>query len=494
MGVPRDGQVIGRYVLHDEIASGGMATVHIGRIVGPAGFSRTVAIKRLHAQYARDPEFVSMFLDEARLAARIHHPNVVSTIDVVAREGELFLVMEYVAGESLARLLSAARQTDRIPLPIVLSVMIHALYGLDAAHEAKSSHGEPLAIVHRDVSPQNVLVGRDGVSRVLDFGVAKAAIRLQSTRDGQIKGKLRYMAPEQIQMKTVDRRADVYALSCVLWEALTSGQLFVADDPGAIVNLILNTNVPAPSARAPGLPAKLDAIVLRGLARDPAARFPTAVAMADELERLGPLATSREVGAWVERTCGDVLQARAARVADIESSSPDGLQDASSPIVLGTAPALSSQDPRPRAPSQLETEPENAVPPVPMTPRAPSGTDIEHTVPGASLVADVRVGPRFRWASLAVLALGLVLTGALLMIRPRFVPRAPRLETASPSASTAASDSAATVATSPPATSTTAVVGSPPRATPPRTTSKKRGCDPPYTIVDGIKTFKPACL
>src|ERR1041385_2717351 len=192
-------RLIGRYALFGEIASGGMATVHFGRLVGPVGFSRTVAIKRLHPQYAKDPEFVSMFLDEARLAARIQHPNVVTTLDVVALPNEVFLVMEYVQGESLSRLVkNTTKAGERMPWGHIVSVMAGMLHGLHAAHEAKSERREPLNIVHRDVSPQNVLVGTDGVARVLDFGVAKAAMRVGSTRDNQMKGKLSYMSPEQL--------------------------------------------------------------------------------------------------------------------------------------------------------------------------------------------------------------------------------------------------------------------------------------------------------
>src|SRR5450432_3116813 len=184
-------RVIGRYALYGKLAAGGMATVHFGRLLGPAGFSRTVAIKRLHPQFAKDPEFVAMFLDEARLAARIHHPNVIATLDVVALEGELFLVLEYVQGESFASLLRAARdRRTPVPLPVVSAVMTGVLHGLHAAHEAKNERGEPLRLVHRDVSPHNVLVGADGVPRVLDFGIAKAAGRLQTTREGHLKGKL----------------------------------------------------------------------------------------------------------------------------------------------------------------------------------------------------------------------------------------------------------------------------------------------------------------
>jgi len=196
--------IIGRYALFHELAAGGMATVHVGRLLGAAGFSRVVAIKRLHRHFASDPEFVSMFVDEARLAARIRHPNVVPTLDVVRTEDELFLVMEYVSGEALSRLLRATREKG-VPVTPRIAVTIGAglLHGLHAAHTAKGERGEPLEIVHRDVSPQNVIVGTDGIARVLDFGVAKARVRLQTTREGQVKGKLAYMAPEQLTSRGV---------------------------------------------------------------------------------------------------------------------------------------------------------------------------------------------------------------------------------------------------------------------------------------------------
>ncbi|PKN48115.1 MAG: serine/threonine protein kinase, partial [Deltaproteobacteria bacterium HGW-Deltaproteobacteria-20] len=168
-----------------------MATIHVGRLMGPVGFARTVAIKRLHPNFAKDPEFVAMLMDEARLAARIRHPNVVSIVDVVAAGGELLLVMDYVAGESLARLLYRNNKLGtRVELPIAVRVISELLAGLHAAHEVKSDRGLPLDVVHRDVSPQNILVGRDGITHLIDFGVAKAAGRVQTTREGQLKGKL----------------------------------------------------------------------------------------------------------------------------------------------------------------------------------------------------------------------------------------------------------------------------------------------------------------
>jgi serine/threonine-protein kinase len=316
------GREVGRYVLYGEIASGGMATVHFGRLSGPVGFSRTVAIKRLHPQYAKDPEFVTMFLDEARLAGRIRHPNVVPTLDVVATEGEIFLVMEYVQGESLSRLARSMKaQEQRIPPRLLATVMSGVLHGLHAAHEAKDEQGHPLSIVHRDVSPQNILVGTDGTARVLDFGVAKAAGRLQSTREGQIKGKISYMAPEQLSGGHVTRATDVYAASVVLWECLVGQRLFEGDNEAMVVVRALEGRAELPSALVPGLPGEVDAVVMRGLARDPAQRFATAREMALALERAFGVVAPSEIGEWVEAVAGAELTKRAATVAEIESSS-----------------------------------------------------------------------------------------------------------------------------------------------------------------------------
>ncbi len=325
-------RVIGRYALYSEIAAGGMATVHIGRLLGPVGFSRTVAIKRLHPQFAKDPEFVSMFLDEARLAARIRHPNVVPTLDVVATQGELFLVMDYVQGESLSRLVRGARERgQRIPPRIVATIMSGALHGLHAAHEARNERGEPLGIVHRDISPQNILVGTDGVPRVLDFGVAKAGGRIQTTREGQLKGKLAYMAPEQLSGQ-VTRQTDIYAAAVVLWEALAGRRLFSGENEAAILGKVLNGVIEAPSqiyldpsrtvdsAQMQGLDA-LDKITLKGLDRDATKRFQTAREMAVAVERCIGLASPSEVGEWVEQWASETLTSRAARIAEIESSS-----------------------------------------------------------------------------------------------------------------------------------------------------------------------------
>jgi serine/threonine protein kinase len=314
--------VLGRYAIYDKIAVGGTASVHFGRLAGVAGFARTVAIKRLHPHLADDPEFIAMMIDEARLAARISHPNVVQTVDVATVDRELLVVMEYVRGESLGRLLrlESLRQ-GRVPLPIVSAVMTGALYGLHAAHEAKSDRGEPLGIVHRDMSPQNVLVGVDGVARVIDFGVAKAEGRIQSTRDGHVKGKLAYIAPEQLSREPTTRAADIYAAGVVLWEMLTGRRLFQAGDGGELVAKVLAGPTCAPSAFAPHVPSAVDAVAMRALARDPGARFETALAMAEALAQAAPPALATEVGTWVQEVAKDDLDTRAARLDAIESSS-----------------------------------------------------------------------------------------------------------------------------------------------------------------------------
>jgi serine/threonine-protein kinase len=325
MGEPADAapRIVGRYAIFDEIASGGMATVYLGRLMGSGGFARTVAIKRLHPQFAKNPEFVAMFLDEARLAARIRHPNVVPTLDVVAASGELFHVMEYVQGESLSHLARGVRSRDeRIPLPILMRVMNDVLQGLHAAHEARDERGVPLSIVHRDVTPQNILVGVDGVARLLDFGVAKAAGRAQTTQDGQIKGKLAYMAPEQLMSAGVTRETDLYAASVVFWEMLAGERLFSGESELDVVAKLLQRRIEPPSRFSPGVPHTIDALVMRGLAAKIEDRFATAREMAVALGTCGvPEASSLDVGAWVERFAAQSLAYRTARVAAIEAQS-----------------------------------------------------------------------------------------------------------------------------------------------------------------------------
>lgn len=308
----------GRYELFEEIAVGGMATVQLGRLIGPAGFTKPVAIKRVHRHLVGEPEFIEMFLDEARLAARVRHPNVVPTLDVVQRGEEVCLVLDYVEGEAFSKLLRFARKTG-VPVEpsLVAAVMIGALYGLHAAHDAKDENGDVLGVVHRDVSPQNIMVGSDGIARVLDFGVAKGSGRIQATRDGQVKGKVRYMAPEQARGEEITARADIYAAGIVLYEALTGVRIIDGDNEIAQLNQVLELVAPAPSATDPAL-APFDAIVATALAKDAADRYPTARDMAVAIEQAVRTMSNYEVGEWVQLVAAAPLADRAAKMRRME--------------------------------------------------------------------------------------------------------------------------------------------------------------------------------
>lgn len=537
-------RVAGRYALYGEIAAGGMATVHIGRLLGPVGFARTVAIKRLHPQYAKDPEFVSMFLDEARLAARVQHPNVVATIDVVATDGELFLIMDYVRGESLSRLIRAAdRKGERVPFRIAASVVSGFLHGLHSAHEAKNEHGEPLGLVHRDVSPQNVLVGADGIARVLDFGIAKAAGRIQVTREGQIKGKLSYMPPEQLQGFTLTRHTDIYAAGVVLWETLTCERLFKGETESETLTKILDGHVERPSFKVPGLPPAFDDVVLKALRQNPEERFATAREMAIALEKCAGIASSTEVGEWVEKTAGTELLEREERIAQIESSSaysassddsssdisanPLGRKiplDDSHALILSSSGHLRAAEPVDPEAESVETLAHNDVP---FTadldePFGSAGHHPVHTDNRNKFIFAALIGLAFFFGVLAIYFFTSKKNAPITLtnVRPSATP--PVSASPSPSASPSSGVEIAEPAQS---ASSAPAAPSPSASAPPQTTATARlfagpntnsgvspgvkrpdakpltlpptpkGCDPPYTVdSNGRRHYKLECL
>jgi serine/threonine protein kinase len=501
MSTAASARLIGRYLLFGEIASGGMATVHFGRLNGPAGFARTVAIKRLHPQYAKDPDFVTMFLDEARLAARIQHPNVVPTLDVVATEAEIFLVMEYVQGESLARLLRSVRSMmTPADTHVMATVMAGVLHGLHAAHEARNEQGEPLGIVHRDVSPQNILVGVDGAPRVLDFGVAKAAGRLQTTREGQIKGKLAYMAPEQLHGAVVTRQTDVYAAAVVTWEALTGKRLFQEDNEAAIVTAILQRTVIPPSEIASHVPLAFDRVVMRGLERDPARRYGSAREMALDMERCVGVASASEVGEWVESLAHDELLKRASRVAEIESaSSPSSARGSGALPSVGEMPTTVTRS----WPEVVQAQPElrSDVSSIAVSPILPAiqrhGRTRTAIVAGTAIAGTLLV---------VVMVLGSVLLfrrepspAPVVLAPPVALPASvaplPASADLTPDPSAAPPPDLATSTPTPTPTVTPASTAAPHRRVYKPAASPAPDCDPPFTI-DGVghKHYKPACL
>ncbi|HMR80429.1 MAG TPA: serine/threonine-protein kinase, partial [Polyangiaceae bacterium] len=345
---------VGRYLLFDAIARGGMASVHLGRAEGDAGFSKIVAIKRHHPQFAKDPYFRDMLLDEARLTARIVHPNVISVLDVVAAGGELLVVMEYVPALSFAELGGVWTQGGQlIPPQIVSAVIVSALEGLHAAHEANDERGAPMNLVHRDVSPHNLLIGGDGLVRVIDFGVALAAQRIQVTRTGEIKGKLAYMAHEQIRRVDVDRRADVYGAGVTLWEALSGRRIHDGVQPGEVVRRVEAADYEPPSQFAHTPVPALDEVVLRALRLDPAERFETAQAMGRAVRECCTPASRAEVADWVEQVGHGTLERRRKACAAVEAwepgaapSSPVQKNAATDPTEARPAPGVAATETR----------------------------------------------------------------------------------------------------------------------------------------------------
>jgi serine/threonine-protein kinase len=275
---------LGRYILFQRLARGGMAELHLASMSGADGFARVVVVKRMLPQFAEDPEFVRMLLNEAKLVAQLHHPNIVQVLDLAHEGDEHFIVMEFIHGADLRTLLRESARSRTLPLPCAIEIVLGVAAGLHHAHEARDASGKPLAIVHRDISPSNVLVGHDGNVKVVDFGIAKALAHTRMTSTGTIKGKMGYMAPEQCRGDAVDRRADVFALGVLLYEATLRRRMFVGDNQFAIMNAVLRADYVAPREIDPDYPAELERIIGRALQPDAQDRYSTAAALAGELE------------------------------------------------------------------------------------------------------------------------------------------------------------------------------------------------------------------
>lgn len=399
--MPRNlaGRQLGRYEVLTQLASGGMAAVYVARAKGVAGFERLVAIKVLHPHLAYEEEFISMFLDEARLAARIRHPNVVPTLDISDTDGDgFFLVMEYIEGDHLGTLLSAAaRAGERLPTPVVVRILLDSLGGLGAAHALLDDNGEPMHLVHRDISPHNIMVGVDGISRLTDFGVAKAEKRLTSTRAGQFKGKLAYMAPEQASTGFADQRSDLFSMGILTWESLTGRRLFRGENNAATLTKILQSDIPAPSALWPEL-APFDEVCLRALDRDAEQRFQNADEFASALEEAamaaGGVATTRQVRAQVKERLVDKLKEQRERVQEsIMQLGYSGIGQAALPIPRDgsgsarfTQPQQPSASTPPSSPASLPPGPETVLA------VAPEGNGGKFIAMGAVLLLFVGVG------------------------------------------------------------------------------------------------------
>jgi serine/threonine-protein kinase len=331
MGLPAERLRLGNYEPLLQLATGGMASVYVARQIGAAGFERLVVVKRVHKHLVANHDFSDMLRDEARVASMIRHPNVAPVIDVVEAEGELFLVMEYIESSALSSLLKAASDArTRVPPAIAARIALDTLAGLHAAHEVTDIRGNHLEVVHRDVSPQNVVVGVDGTSRLIDFGVAKARHRITETKSGSLKGKYGYMSPEQARAQPVDRRADIFSCAIVFHETLTGRRLFQGEHELDTLRRIVEAPVPKPSSIARDVPESLDEVLLRALQRAPDARYQSAAEMADAIESAIVPASTREVAAFLQQLCGERLARRRATLAAMMEGRVDPLDASAS--------------------------------------------------------------------------------------------------------------------------------------------------------------------
>ena len=350
---------IGRYELCFKLASGGMASVYLARIHGVSGFQKLVALKRIRRDLAKDPGYFDMFLNEARVASQITHPNVCSVFDFGEFNGEYYIAMEYLMGESVSRLcrrvVTNPQQRRQPLLPLKMArIITDACEGLHAAHELRDPNGDLLHLVHHDVSPRNLFLTYDGGVQVVDFGIASTGQRL-ARATGTVKGTLGYTAPEQLRADPVDRRADIWALGVTLWEMLAVRRLFRRDTKAKIIHSVLHDEIPPPSSYRPQVPEELDRIVLKALRREPGERWQTAREMGQELRKflgtkehiIGPA----ELSEWMRELFPDG-EAQKSQLMDVVRSaatspqaSPEADEAVLDPVTSGMIIAVEDEPP-----------------------------------------------------------------------------------------------------------------------------------------------------
>ena len=515
--------IIGRYVLGAPIARGGMATIHIARLTGVEGFSRMVAAKRLNPELTEDHEFVAMFLDEARIASKVHHPNVVPVLDVVMTGNELVLVEEYIHGVPLSVLFKEARRRGAsVPVPIAVTIVANILAGLEGAHEARDELGQHLEIVHRDVSPQNVMVAVDGTARLLDFGVAKATLSAHITREGTFKGKIAYTAPEQLR-GVVSKASDIYATGVILWEALVGRRMHEGATEQMVLSRIMTGELPtisdALAASRQSIPEErweqlklLEPMVSIALALEPEDRFTSAAAMEQALVDAIPRVPPIDVAEWMRDLGQAFLAGREKTLANDEASWRRQRGGAESGPTLDSGPRSSREPPMSMSPpsrSGVASRPGPRSPLPPMPPPPEAGRTRRLTL--------------FAAAAVLLVTLGVLATVGLRRVGEANEPPAPSGIASSPP-SPATAPAAATVPTStssvataaPSATAGDATVAPIRRAPPPppvyvgrrgstpspavppptpnTTSTTADPCNPPYYFDGKKKLYKPGCL
>ena len=329
--LPSLNELGGKYRILADLGQGGTATVSLAVARGPSGFSKLVVLKVMKSTLTQEHEFSQMFMNEARLAARLNHPNIVQTNEVFEHHGLPVIVMEYLEGQALSGILSRARGTDRFPLAMHLRVISDVLGGLHYSHELRDFDGTSLNVVHRDMSPHNVFVTFDGQVKLLDFGIAKLSGSHVETATGVIKGKIRYMSPEQITGENVDRRADIFAVGVMLWEAATDGRMWAGMSEATIMNQLLNGELPNPRDIKADVDPALEVIIMKALSSNPESRYGSAAELQADLDdylgKLGTQVRPRDIGKIVQDMFEDV-RAQMKRIIESQLSKVASLTDA----------------------------------------------------------------------------------------------------------------------------------------------------------------------
>ncbi|MCX4244816.1 serine/threonine protein kinase [Paraliomyxa miuraensis] len=347
------GSLVGKYQLLRRIATGGMAELFLARATAIHGFEKLVVLKRILPQHAESDDFIRMFLAEARLAATLHHPNIVQVYDIGEESNNVFFTMEYVQGQDMRKLVRAARKAEKaLPLEHILHIGMGIAAGLHHAHEKIGTDGRPLDIVHRDVSPSNVLVTYEGGVKIVDFGIAKATSIQTATIAGTLKGKIPYMSPEQCRGERVDRRSDIFSIGTLLWELTTGVRLFTGENEFAVIQRVAAGEVPLPTSVRPDYPPELEAIVMRALTADREQRYKTALDLQIDLEDFArearlPVSSAR-MGKFMRELFEEEINQNAALMLQIDKleDQPTTPQPAlSRDEVLGLAPAPGSAEP-----------------------------------------------------------------------------------------------------------------------------------------------------
>ncbi|MEM6789324.1 MAG: serine/threonine-protein kinase [Myxococcota bacterium] len=423
---------LGKYKLIAELGRGGMAEVFLAVVQGPAGFNKLMVVKRLRPNLAEEPEFLEMFMDEARLAAKLSHPNIVQTMEVGEDDGQFYISMEYLQGQPLNRIL---RRCPDVTPTMVLRVLADALEGLHAAHELRDFNGRPLLVVHRDATPHNIFLTYPGQVKVVDFGIAKAAVSVAETRTGVLKGKVAYMAPEQARGEPVDRRADIFSLGCCLWEAVAQQRIWHGKSDIQILNAMMGeAPIPSPRTVRPDVDPTLERIVMTCLAMAPEGRFATArdlrVALTKYLDGTGDRTTPRDAAVLVAARFADereklrgLIEAQTRQIHVLPTGQYAHLElphvGGSGPHPAGDRRGSSSSIPPP-GPWPTASE---APPPVKLHSSHPDPTTGSNSGPGTGTqyaTATATIAPAPRTRRLAVLA-GLGAVAAVVFIAGAFI-------------------------------------------------------------------------